>query len=158
MKFSSISLVAAALAALAGSAIAAPCLLHARESINLFKRQPVQDPFYHQRGHARAAQALDLAAGDHRATAQVAREKSKSQTAEGTGHWQQKSIVHDLKASTQTSSAQTQKTLSHSKNERERQHLGSQLRPDQLDYNTIFNNAHLSRMDADKTRRAARGN
>jgi len=77
MKFSSTSLIAVALAAIVGSAIAAPCPLDARESVDLFKRQPHVN---HQEEHRAAAEALLLSSEANAAAAEAASVTSQGQT------------------------------------------------------------------------------
>jgi len=100
MKFSSISLIAVALAAIVGSAIAAPCPLDARESVDLFKRQPHD----HRADHLRAATALQLTAHANSATARAAELTSQGPTKQYTQtDWQRASLIHNLMAQTEQS-------------------------------------------------------
>jgi len=92
MKFSSTSLIAVALAAIVGSAIAAPCPFDARESVDLFKRQPHVD---HQEEHRAAAVKLLLSAEANSAAAEAASVTSQGQTIQFSPEaWRWTSILH----------------------------------------------------------------
>jgi len=84
MKFSSIFLIAAGLAAIAGSTIAAPSPLHARAlpvvvDDNLFKRQPAPTDDWRE-NHRAVARALNMSAREKRTAAAEARTTAEKPT------------------------------------------------------------------------------
>ena len=87
MKFSSISLIAAALGPIAGSAIATPVPLRARALA-------VEDLFNRQPGFKKTSALLHQSGKDHRAAESEAFTSSRSKTRQGKDHWERESAKH----------------------------------------------------------------